>query len=110
MDQTDRQLSRNGAVDTEQTTGAQLSACLFDEGHRKTLTSLQRYVTAAERTYRQSLKALQDAIKRRPEPVPVVAAKPKVMAAGQSLPFESGFESQSVPDRPENAPAYTDRC
>ncbi len=110
MDQADRQLSQNGAVDTEQATGAQLGACFFDEAHRKTLASLQRYVTAAERTYRQSLKALQDAIKRRPEPVPAAPAKPKVMAAGQSLPIESGFKSQCIPAHSEDAPAYTDRC
>ncbi len=106
MDQTDRQLSRQGTLETDQATGAQLGACFSDENHRKTLASLQRYVTAAERTYRQSLKALQDAIKRR-QPQAVIEV-PKVVAAGQII-YPEG-EPTIQPASTTQAPAYIDRC
>jgi hypothetical protein len=114
MDLTDSFLSRGGSVETDQTTGSLLGNSLFDPNHQKVMATIQRYVTAAERTYRQSLKAVQEAIKRRPEPViavpePVVE-KPKAMAAGHSVLPEVGFESQFAPNRPQAAPAFTDRC
>jgi hypothetical protein len=112
MDETDRLLSQSGTIETAQSTGDQLGACFFDAENRKVMASLQRYVTAAERTYRQSLKALQEALKRRPETAietPAQAEQPKVAAASATLTFESGFESQFAPNRSENAPAYTDR-
>jgi hypothetical protein len=113
MDETDRLLSRRGTVETAQSTGDQLGVCFFIGENRKVFASLQRYVAAAERTYRQSLKALQDAIKRRPEPVietPVRSEQTKEAAASAKPSIESGFESQFAPNRPKNAPAYTDRC
>lgn len=111
MDLTDREISQNGAFETDESTEAQLAVCFFDDVNTKTLSTLQRYVTANERSYRQALKAVQDAIKQRPAPAPQpVLEKPKAAAAGQALLPEIGFEPQFVPNRPENAPTYTDRC
>ena len=94
-----------------------LAASLADETNQKTFATIQRYVTANERTYRASLKSLQDAIKRRqpqpetqPEtqPVPAVTVKPKVAAAGQSLYRE---EDTELPAWPAPAiPSFHDRC
>ncbi|MCA2967087.1 MAG: hypothetical protein INH43_01060, partial [Acidobacteriaceae bacterium] len=90
-----------------------------DETNQKTFATIQRYVAANERTYRASLKSLQDAIKRRqpqPEtqPVPAVTAKPavpvklKVAAAGQALYRE---EDTELPAWPAPAvPSFNDRC
>ncbi|MCA2966414.1 MAG: hypothetical protein INH40_21170 [Acidobacteriaceae bacterium] len=115
MDCTDHHFSRGGAIETDQSTGGLLSNALSDADHQKTMTIVQRYVTAAERTYRQCLKAVQEAVKRRPAPalavkIAVPNPKPKAAAAGQTFSCESGFESQFAPNRPESAPAYTDRC
>jgi len=115
MDFTDRFRSNGGAIETDQSTGGLLGTAIFDTNHQKVMSTLQRYVTAAERTYRQTLKAVQDAIKRRPQPepeieAPAISEKPKAAAAGQAFSYESGFEPQLVPNRSENAPAYTDRC
>jgi hypothetical protein len=66
-----------------------LATGLAEEAHQKTLSCILRYVAANERTYRACLKALQDAIKRRPQVAPsateTIADKPKVAAAGQCL-------------------------
>lgn len=115
MDCTDHHFSRGGSLETDQSTGGLLSNALFDADHQKTMAVVQRYVTAAERTYRQCLKAVQEAVKRRPATAPaiekpVVQPKAKAAAVGQPFSVESGFESQFVPNYPENAPAYTDRC
>ncbi len=116
MESTNVILSRNGTRETGQSTEAKLGACFVDATHHRSFATLQRYVTAAERSYRQALKAVQDAIKRRqsqPQPVAApepVVEKPKAAAAGQSILPEIGFEPQYVPNHPENAPAYTDRC
>ncbi len=110
MDLTDRELSENGTLETDQSTDAQLSVCFLDAAHLKTMATLQRYVTANERSYRQALKALQDAIKRRPVQQQPIAEKPKAATAGRSPLPEIGFEPQFALNRPENAPAYTDRC
>ncbi len=119
---TDKVVSEDGTVETEQTTEAQLGACFIDAVNHRSFATLQRYVTAAERSYRQALKAVHDAVKRRqpqpqsqPQPEPVAAAepvveKPKAAAAGRSLLPEIGFEPQFAPNLPETAPAYTDRC
>ncbi len=114
MDLTDKILSRNGTLETDQSPEALLGACFINPTHHKTLATMQRYVTAAERSYRQALKAVQEAIKHR-QPQPAVAAepiveKPKAAAAGRAALPEIGFEPQFVPNRPENAPAYTDLC
>ncbi|MFO0504499.1 MAG: hypothetical protein ACK527_20185 [Acidobacteriota bacterium] len=90
-----------------------LAASLADQANQKLFATIQRYVTANERTYRACLKSLQDAIKRRrpqPEtqPVPAVTAKPKVAVAGQSLYRE---EDTELPAWPAPAvPSFTDRC
>ena len=100
-----------------------LATGLSEEDHQKTYATIQRYVTANERTYRASLKSLQDAIKRRqpqPEPkpetqpIPAVTAKPaatvkpKVAAAGQALYRE---EDTELPAWPAPAvPFFNDRC
>jgi hypothetical protein len=90
-----------------------LAASLADETNQKTFATIQRYVAANERTYRASLKSLQDAIKRRqpqPEtqPVPAVTVKPKAAAAGQSLYRE---EDTELPAWPAPAvPSFHDRC
>jgi hypothetical protein len=122
MELTDQTLSENGAFETDQETEAQLGASVIDAVNQKSFATLQRYVTAAERSYRQALKDVQAAIKRRrpqaqpqaqPEPVAVaepVVEKPKAAAAGRSFLPEIGFEPQFAPNRPETAPAYTDRC
>ncbi len=110
MDLTDRELSENGMLETDQSTEAQLAVCFLDDAHLKTMATLQRYVTANERSYRQALKAVQDAIKQRPtQPQPVVEM-PKAAVAGRAASPQIGFEPQFVPNHPENAPAYTDRC
>jgi hypothetical protein len=113
IEMTDQTLSEGGTLETDQSTEAQLGASFIDATNHKSFSILQRYVNAAERSYRQALKALQDAVKRRkPEPAPVTVPveQPKVRAAGQCVLPEIGFEPQFAPDRPENAPAYTDRC
>ncbi len=113
MDLTDFDLSDAGVHPVDQATAPQLAKCFFDEGHRKAFASLQRYIAAADRTYRQSLKALQDALKRRPEPVaelPAPVAKPKAAAVGQSFPSETGFESQFIQSQPVARPAIVDLC
>lgn len=109
MDLTDRELSENGTLETDQSTEAQLAVCCLDAAHLQTMASVQRYVTANERSYRQALKALQDAIKRWPVQQQPVVEKPKAAAAGRSPLPEIGFEPQFAPNRPESAPAYTDR-
>jgi hypothetical protein len=115
MELTDQTLSENGAFETDQETEAQLGASVIDAVNQKSFATLQRYVTAAERSYRQALKDVQAAIKRRkPEPqaiaVPVVvpAEKPKAAAAGQILYPE--VEPSVLPSAPVTAPAYVDRC
>jgi len=113
MDLTDSYRSNGGSIETDQSTGGLLGNALFDSNHQKVMATVQRYVNAAERTYRQSLKAVQEAIKRRPEPVieqPAPTEKPKAMAAGQSFLPEVGFEPQLATNRPQAAPAFTDRC
>ncbi|MFN7647571.1 MAG: hypothetical protein ACK58M_19980 [Acidobacteriota bacterium] len=118
MDQTDRELSRGGLLETDPDTGVQLGACFSNGEHRKTLASLNRYVTAAERTYRAALKTLQDSIKSRPQPAPAEpeAAKTeenvatKALAAGQSFHHKLGFVSQNAPSEAVAVPAYHDRC
>lgn len=90
----------------EQPTETLLGSAFFDPFHQKALATVHRYVTAAERTYRQCLKAVQEAVRRRVVEKP----KPQTAKAGQSFPREAGFESQFIPQRPENAPAYPDRC
>ena len=96
-----------------------LAVSLSDETTQKTFATIQRYVTANERTDRASLKSLQEAIKRRqpqPEaqPVPAVTVKsavtekPKVTAAGQTLYRE---EDTELPAWPAPAvPSFHDRC
>lgn len=113
MELTDFDLSDAGVNPVDQATAPQLAKCFFDEGHRKAFSSLQRYIAAADRTYRQSLKALQEAIKRRPEPVAevlVAVAKPKTAAAGQSFAHEYGFESQLPATATVAQPAIVDLC
>lgn len=113
MDLHDSDLRRNGVTPTDQTTEGQISASLFDPNYQRAMATVQRYVAAAERTYRQSLKAVQEAIKRRPAPPleqPVITKKDKAMAAGQSFSHESGFEPQIAMERPQSAPAFIDRC
>ncbi len=110
MDLTDRELSENGMLETDQSTEAQLAVCFLDDAHLKTMATLQRYVTANERSYRQALKAVQDAIKQRPTQPQPIAEKPKAAAAGRTALSEIGFEPQFVPNHPKTAPAYTDRC
>ena len=93
-------------------------ACSFwKESNVKALTCLQRYVTAAERNYRQALKTLQQTQQvraSRPVPPPVeekAPVKEKAMAAsaGSVLP-EIGFESKFVPSDPFTTPAHNSRC
>jgi hypothetical protein len=72
-------------------TGSLLGNSRFDPKHPQAMATVQRHVAAAGQTYRQSLKAVQNAVKRRPEPI---GEKPKAMAAGQSGTPETGFESQ----------------
>jgi len=113
MDLTDCELSDGGTVEVDQATGPQLASCFFNDDYRKAFASLQRYVSAADRSYRQCLKALQEAIKRRPEPVaelPVPVTKPKAAAAGHWLPAETGFESQLIQSQPVAQPAIVDLC
>jgi hypothetical protein len=113
MDLTDSELSEGGTMEVDQATGPQLAYCFFNEDYRKAFASLQRYVSAADRAYRQCLKALQEAIKRRPEPVaevPVAVAKPKTAAAGQSFAHEYGFESQLPATATVAQPAIVDLC
>lgn len=113
MELTDFDLSEAGANTTDQATAPQLAKCFFDDGHRAAFASLQRYIGAADRTYRQSLKALQEAIQRRPQPVvepPSVEPKPKAAAAGQSFPRESGFESSFPASQSIAKPAVVDLC
>lgn len=113
MELTDFDLSDAGANYTDQATAPQLAKCFFDDGHRAAFASLQRYIGAAERTYRQSLKALQEAIQRRPQPVvqpPSFEPKPKAAAAGQSFPRESGFESSFPVSQSVAKPAIVDLC
>jgi hypothetical protein len=108
---THHNLERYGAEDGESSLESVLATSFGDENHRKTLAAIQRYVAAAERTYRAALKSLQDAIKRRkPEPQPVAApvAKPKTAAAGQTL--YPDLEPTVHPTAPVSAPAYVDRC
>jgi hypothetical protein len=113
MDLTDSYMNNGGAIETDQSTGGLLGTAIFNPNHQKVMSTLQRYVTAAERTYRQCLNAIQEAIKRRPAPAveqPVVATKEKAVAAGQSFPHESGFEPQIATDGPKNLSAFIDRC
>ncbi len=87
-------------------------ACPFwAESNVKALNCLQRYTTAAERNYRQALKALQQAqqlLRSLPAPAPV-EEKAMAASAGRALP-EIGFESKFVPAVPVSAPAYNNRC
>ena len=87
-----------------------LAAGFFNNSYDGVLSRMQRYVTAAERSYHRALKALQQAQKNRPvvhppvpEPVPV-----KVATANRPLP-EVGFEPQCVPTTPVSAPAFHNR-
>jgi hypothetical protein len=121
MDITDHELSQGGTLPVDQSTPVQLAHCFFHDGHQKTFSAINRYVAAADRTYRQSLKALEQAIERRPAPVPVetitaqkepqappAPVKLKVAAAGQSLYRE---EDTELPAWPAPAvPSIIDRC
>jgi hypothetical protein len=116
MDFTDRFISNDGAIETDQSTGGLLGTALFDPNHQKVMSTLNRYVTSAERNYRSARKAVQEAIARRPEPFieepaaeAASVAPPKVMAAGQTVHPAVGFEPQNVGSRPVAAPVYHDR-
>lgn len=93
-----------------------LATGLAEESHQKNLACILRYIAANERTYRASLKSLQDAIKRRRPQVAVeqppitepIVEKPKVAAAGQNI-YPEG-EPISYPASPSSVPAYIDRC
>jgi hypothetical protein len=110
IESTHRLLDRFGADDADRSTESSLATTFGDENHRKTLAAIQRYVAAAERTYRAALKAVQDAIKRRkpePQPVAVPVEKPKAAAAGQCLYPEA--ESLTAPVTRPTTPAYVPR-
>ena len=116
MGLTDDYISNGGAIETDQSTGGLLATALFDPNHQKVMSTLNRYVTSAERNYRSARKAVQEAIARRPEPFieepaaeAASVAPPKVMAAGQTVHPTVGFEPQNVGSRPVAAPVYHDR-
>ena len=116
MGLTDDYRSNGGAIETDQSTGGLLATALFDPSHQRVMTTVQRYVTAAERNYRACRKAVEAAIARRPEPMPqeemhestVAIEKAKVAAAGQALYRE---EDTELPAWPAPAvPSFNDRC
>jgi hypothetical protein len=112
----------NGSNNTP-TPESSLATAFAEQANQKTFATIQRYVTANERSYRASLKSLQDAIKRRPLTVPTEArpaekvrteaqaaeiTKVKVAAAGQALYRE---EDTELPAWPAPAvPSCNDRC
>jgi hypothetical protein len=103
-------LDRFGADEADRSTESSLATTFADDNHRKTLAAIQRYVAAAERTYRAALKTLQDAIKhRKPEPQPaaVPVEKPKAAAAGQCL--YPDVDPVAAPASQPTAPAYVPR-
>ena len=86
-----------------------LAAGFFNNSYDGVLSRTQRYVTSTERGYQRALKALQQAQKNRPAPVPQPEQVPvKVATANSPLP-EVGFEPQFVPTAPVSAPAFHDR-
>ncbi len=97
-------------------TETSLATGLAEESHQKNLACILRYVAANERTYRASLKSLQDAIKRRQPQVAVATPavsepaveKPKVAAVGQTI-YPEG-DPITYPASPSSVPAYIDRC
>jgi hypothetical protein len=118
MGLTDDYLSNGGAIETDQSTGGLLATALFDPNHQKVMTTVQRYVTAAERNYRACQKAFEAAIARRPETlsqqamheeeIPELIEKAKVATAGQTLYRE---EDTELPAWPAPAvPSFNDRC
>jgi hypothetical protein len=81
------------------------------------LRRMHRYVTTIERSHQRAVKALLEAIKRRPAvvvaapvvEVPVVEV-PKVRAAAASSPLpEIGFEPQYMPTTPAQTPQFHNR-
>jgi hypothetical protein len=83
-----------------------LSFALLNEESEGPLRRMHRYVTTIERSHQRAVKALVEAIKRRP--VVVVAPKAKAVAATEPLP-EIGFESPFVPTVPNPAPRFHNR-
>ena len=121
MGLTGHYLSNGGATETDQSTGGLLATALFDPSHQKVVTTVQRYVTIAERNSHACRKAFEAAIARRPEPlsqparheeemleptIPIETAN--VAAAGQALYRE---EETELPGCPAPAvPPFPDRC
>ena len=63
--------AEQGAEQSQPTPDFHMACSFWTESTVKSLNCLQRYTTAAERNYRQALKALQQAQQlRRSQPVP----------------------------------------
>ncbi len=105
------QYSEPGTGESAPTPEFHMACSFWAESNVKALNCLQRYTTAAERNYRQSLKALQQAQQlRRSQPAPApVEEKAMAASAGSALP-EIGFESKFVPTATVSAPAHNNRC